>query len=151
MLVGTIIAWANPLPPSKYIFCDGTVYPVGDYPVLAALLGAAFGGDGVTTFGVPDLRGRCVIGSGTGPGLSPRAFSLLDGEENHQLSEAELAAHSHDYTKADGTVQVTNDPEQIGVLQTSSGDSTQASGGDSPHNNMQPFCVLSYVIYTGQV
>jgi microcystin-dependent protein len=94
---GTVHDFAGPLTavPVGYLGCDGTIYNISQYPTLGALLGATFGGDGTTTFAVPDCRSRSSIGSGQGTGLTNRVLGANGGEETHVLSVAELANHAH--------------------------------------------------------
>ena len=96
-LLGTIFPYATTLPPDGALPCDGTHYLKADYPLLAAALNTAFNVDS-THFRVPDLRGRTIIGVGTGSGLSAYAVDANGGQESHALSTGELASHSHGVT-----------------------------------------------------
>ena len=98
MLVGTVFAYASLTPPTGCLLCDGTPASRATYPDLWNLLGTTYGaGDGSTTFGIPDLRSRMIIGAGAAAsgGLTPRALASTGGEEKHVLLLAELAAHTH--------------------------------------------------------
>ena len=78
--------WAN---------CDGQLLQISQYSALFALLGTTYGGDGRTTFALPDLRGRVAIHTGTGPGLSPRSMGQRSGTEYNYLTVNQLPAHNH--------------------------------------------------------
>lgn len=99
--IGTIILYvAGGTPPAGWMNCDGSLISPLVYPTLFALIGTTYGGDGVTTFGLPDLRGRTAVGLGQGTGLTNRALAAYGGEEAHILSIAELAAHNHTASQA---------------------------------------------------
>ena len=93
--VGQIIAWSNPEIPKGWAACNGQLLPIGSWQSLWMLLGTTYGGDGRTTFALPDLRGRMPIGAGEGPGLSSRLRGAKEGYEYHTLTTAELPPHSH--------------------------------------------------------
>lgn len=93
---GAILDFAGATAPTGFLFCDGSAVSRTTYAALFAVLGTTWGaGDGSTTFNVPDLRGRSTIGVGQGSGLTNRVLAAIGGEENHVLSIAELAAHTH--------------------------------------------------------
>lgn len=144
-MIGYIMAYATESPPANVLPCDGQSYLRADYPELFAVLSSAFIVDG-DTFVVPDLRGRTVIGSGSGSGLTSRSTGDSLGEENHQLSENELASHSHTIGYTITTLVL--EPGEvtaltpIPLLTQFTGD----TGGDVPHNNMQPSYALNYGI-----
>lgn len=92
---GQIIAWSNPEIPKGWMICAGQILPIGQWPNLWGLFGTTYGGDGRTTFALPDLRGRMPIGAGEGPGLSSRPRGSEEGYEYHTLTTAELPSHSH--------------------------------------------------------
>lgn len=148
MPIGATIPFAGSAAPTGYLVCDGAEVNRTTYAALFAIIGTTWGvGNGTTTFNVPDLRGRTVIGVGTGAGLTARALAALVGEENHQLSIAELAAHDHTYynesvnqTVAGGALGAAYSTE---TLQTSS-----STGSDTPHNTMQPSAALNWIIKT---
>lgn len=76
-------------------FCNGQLLPIGEYPALFSLMGTAFGGDGRTTFGLPDMRGRIPLHPGRGPGLSWRRWGEIGGSETATLGIAHLPQHLH--------------------------------------------------------
>jgi Phage Tail Collar Domain len=91
---GIIMPFGGSAAPSGFLICDGTSYPTASYPNLFAVLGYTYGGSG-PNFSVPDMRGRVAVGAGQGTGLTNRTLGGTIGEENHALSLAELAAHTH--------------------------------------------------------
>lgn len=94
--VGAIIAWPAVAAPANHMICDGSAVSRTLYPALFSAIGTQYGsGDGSTTFNLPDLRSRMIVGYGQGGGLSNRALAAIGGEENHVLSTAELAIHAH--------------------------------------------------------
>ena len=79
---GLIVAFAGDFEPVGWVTCDGRLLPIRDHLSLFALLGTLYGGDGRTTFGIPDLRGRVPMGEGSGPGLTPRRLGEKTGAES---------------------------------------------------------------------
>jgi microcystin-dependent protein len=102
--VGEICTFAFDFCPRGFLRADGTLYPVGQHSALFSLLGTNFGGNGSTTFGVPDLRGRVMVGTGFGPGLTPVAIGQQDGQESTMLTAANVAPHTHGASFTGGTV-----------------------------------------------
>lgn len=148
-------------PPKGWAFCNGQLLPINQNQALFALLGTTYGGNGQTTFALPDLRGRVPVHSGNGVLLGERG-----GAEAHTLSISELAAHSHGVSAsseiADRRETVSNGglttPNYWAVTATSTyhksrgssvglhPDIITATGGSQPHNNMQPYLTLNYCI-----
>lgn len=81
--------------PAGWALCDGTLLPIAQYQALFALLGVTFGGNGTTTFGLPDLRGRSPVGMGTGPNLATITQGELSGTENVTISTPQMPNHTH--------------------------------------------------------
>lgn len=96
--IGTILPWAPNFAPQNWALCNGQLLPISNYQALFSIIGTAYGGDGRTSFGLPDLRGRMPIGMGQGPGLTPRAIGQQFGHETTQLQQQNLPAHSHTLT-----------------------------------------------------
>lgn len=162
-LTGTILPTVATSAPAGWLLCDGSAVSRTDYANLFNLVGTTFGaGNGSTTFNLPDLRGRSIIGVGQGSGLSNRTRGQTGGAEAHTMSEAEMPLHGHPFratyvTASSAAVQTTG-----GFLTNNGSASTQAaftgtpantqgqqiggSGGNAAHNNMQPFMALSYII-----
>ena len=93
--VGQIQAFGFNFAPRGWSQCNGQLLPISQYTAVFSLLGTTFGGDGRTTFGLPDLRGRSIVGMGNGPGLSNITWGERGGEENHTLTVAQMPSHTH--------------------------------------------------------
>src|SRR5690554_4668029 len=166
--LGQIIMVGFNFAPRGWAFCDGRLLPIAQNAALFSLLGTTYGGDGRTTFALPDLRGRAAIGMGQGPGLSQRAQGEMSGAENVTLLHTQMPAHTHSLmaSTADGT---TNAPVEAVIavnkvpvdrsnvvngnafVQSSpntvmNSQSIGAAGGNQPHNNMQPYLAVNYLI-----
>ena len=145
-------------PPKGWAFCNGQLLPINQNQALFALLGTTFGGNGQTTFALPDLRGRTPIHVGSGHTLGERG-----GEQAHTLSIAELPQHTH-FFNASGNQATTNNPAAQGGpwgLAASAGSQLYGApgnlvamdpraisnvGGSQAHLNMQPFLTLTFCI-----
>lgn len=103
--IGEISLVAFPFAPAGWAPCDGRLLPLQQYTALYSLLGTVFGGDGVSTFGLPDLRGRAAISAGQGLHLSNIDFGEYLGAENAVLLQRHLPAHTHDATFASAGVR----------------------------------------------
>jgi len=93
--VGQIILVGFNFAPAGWFPCDGRLLPIAQFDVLFTLIGTTYGGDGNTTFALPDLRGRVPIGQGTGAGLTPRTIGESAGAETVTLSGTQLPPHTH--------------------------------------------------------
>jgi len=144
-MIGMIFPFVTESPPPNVLTCDGSQYLRVDYPELYAVLDTVFIVD-ADNFIVPDLRGRTVISAGAGSGLTNRNVGATGGEENHQLTESELASHSHTIPLTATTLAL--EPGEVTVLTPIPilTQNTGNTGGNSPHNNMQPFFALNYGI-----
>jgi microcystin-dependent protein len=151
--VGMLGYFSAAAAPAGWLLCDGSAVSRTTFAALFAYQGIVWGaGNGTTTFNVPDIRGRTLIGAGTGAGLSNRQVAGLMGEENHLLTVAELAAHSH--VSPDGFGFVTtgglsvNLAGGVATAQSYSGNTTQSAGGNGAHNTMQPSAVGTCCVKT---
>lgn len=157
--IGLILPFGGIALPANMLPCDGASYLRSDYPALFAVLGVLWGSADSSHFNVPDLRGRTPIDLGSGPGLTPRTITDQGGEETHQLTVAELAAHSHvdaghSHFYGGTILSSTVVPPPLDGLSpnplspnTATGNANiQNTGSDTPHNNMQPFTVINYGI-----
>ena len=150
-LTGTI--WMFPgTVPTGWLACDGTSYLRADYPDLFAALGGAaspWGRPDGTHFNVPDLRGRQIIGVGTGSGLTARARAASLGVETHPLITAELGSHFHMMQRW-STGPAAGVPGDLAATDFNATPAdtmnTDPQGGGSAHQNMNPFAVLNVAI-----
>ncbi|HYG15940.1 MAG TPA: tail fiber protein [Bacteroidia bacterium] len=94
-VLGEIRAFAGTFAPRGWHFCDGSSLPISQYDTMYALLGTTYGGDGVQTFNLPDLRGRRAIHAGQGPGLPMHTLGEMAGVEGRTITPAQMPAHTH--------------------------------------------------------
>ncbi|MBD8890936.1 phage tail protein [Roseibium litorale] len=157
--VGEIRMFAGNFAPRGWAFCDGQLLAVSQNDALFSLLGTVYGGDGRTTFGLPDMRGRIPIHQGTGPGLSPRRLGSKSGSETVTLTVNQLPSHSHDFSAS--TALAEEDSPADRVLARVSGynlynKDTQTTslntasieniGGSRSHTNMMPSICVSFIM-----
>lgn len=93
--IGEIRLFAGNFAPRGWFFCDGTEYSIATYSTLFSILGTTYGGNGQTTFGVPDLRGRVAVGTGQGPGLQNITLGQEGGTETVTMTTSQMPAHTH--------------------------------------------------------
>jgi microcystin-dependent protein len=176
--IGQIICVGFNFAPPGWAQCNGQLLSIAQNSALFALLGTTYGGDGRTTFGLPDLRGRAPIGVGQGQGLSNYTQGQMGGTENVTLTAAQIPSHTHATT-----VAVTVNAGAGGTLGSAAGGKALASeaprvpapptiytdapngatlrpdaatatatvaavGGNQPHPIMQPYTVMFYIIAT---
>lgn len=156
--IGTIMAFGFNFPPVGWVLCDGSLLPISQYDALYALIGTTYGGDGVNTFGVPDLRGRSPLSMGQGPGLSNYVQGQLSGTESVTLLPSQMPAHTHTLMATTAPAS-TNNPNGA-VLATAEvwtdiapdsnmlGTAVSLVGGNQPHENRQPFLVVNFCMAT---
>jgi len=144
-MIGTIFAYVTSSPPEGSLACDGATYLKSDYPLLYDALDSAFIVSG-TQFRTPDLRGRSVIGTGAGSGLTARTIDQSGGEETHSLNSGEMPTHAH---AINGTaiLYTPGAAPAAGLSVTPPIAATNNSGGGGAHNNMQPWRALNYGIW----
>ena len=104
--VGEIRMFAGNFAPRSWALCDGQLLQVSQNDALFSLQGTIYGGDGRTTFGLPDLRGRIPIHQGTGPGLNQRRLGSKGGEERVTLTASQLGSHRHSWSASDDPAEV---------------------------------------------
>lgn len=157
--IGEIRMFAGTFAPRGWALCDGQLLAVSQNDALFSLFGTIYGGDGRTTFGLPDLRGRVPLHQGSGPGLSPRQIGSKGGAENVTLTINELPSHTHpmqateepaDSPQPDGrlparstTVDLYINDDPTVNLETSS---TTSAGGSQSHANMMPFLCVNFIV-----
>lgn len=152
--------FAGNFAPQGWAKCDGQLLPIIQNTALFSLLGTTYGGDGKSTFGLPDLRGRASMHTGMGPGLTERHLGNSGGTEIVTLSQSQLPQHAHTLFSMSaagtgatlqgsvlaGSAEDTYAPAGNRTLTAMSGNAIGAAGGGSAHNNMQPFLVLNFII-----
>jgi microcystin-dependent protein len=159
---GTVVDFAGSTAPANWHLCDGSSQSTtGTFAALFAVISYTFGGSGAN-FNMPDLRSRVSVGAGQGASLSNRLLAAIGGEENHALSIAELASHTHSITdtghnhflgtaqgtSAGGGVQIGGN-QAAGALTSANATGitgTNAAGSGTGHNTMPPFLVLNKII-----
>jgi len=147
--VGTIIPYAGATIPSNYMKCEGQELSRIEYDILFSAIGTTYGaGNGTTTFNLPNLKGRVIMGIDSND-TDFDALGETGGEKTHTLTVGEMPSHNHDI----GWAQTTNltDPGQQGIPGQAPNNwvdswKTFSTGGGQPHNNLQPYIVLNYII-----
>jgi microcystin-dependent protein len=161
--------------PRGWAFCAGQILPIAQNTALFSLLGTTYGGNGQTTFALPDLRSRAALGMGQGNGLTDYVEGEQIGEENVTILSTTMAAHSHTpYTRIlAGTASSHNVPQagdyltRFNASATANGQTWNTpplenattlhptflgfNGGNQPHNNIQPTLAINYCIATGGI
>ena len=157
--VGEIRMFAGNFAPRGWAFCDGQLLAVNQNDALFSLLGTIYGGDGRTTFGLPDMRGRVPLHAGSGPGLSPRRLGAKLGAETETLTVNQLPSHTHAFT-ANTSSGTDNNPSGKLVAESPSLDlyaeidatapmassAITATGGSRSHTNIMPFLCVNFII-----
>lgn len=160
--VGEIRMFAGNFAPRGWAFCDGQLLAVSQNDALFSLLGTIYGGDGRTTFGLPDMRGRLPIHAGHGPGLSERRLGAKGGAENVTLTVNQMATHSHKVV-ASGATGTERSPQSNTLAKVTAGNlyrvgqpglplqsmATSAIGqigGSRSHTNLMPYLCVHFII-----
>jgi microcystin-dependent protein len=158
MPTATVLPYAGSTAPTGYLVCAGQSVLIADYGDLYGVIGITYGGSG-SSFNLPDLRGRVIAGQddmgGTSAnrltnqsgGLNGDTLGAAGGSETHTLTEAQMPSHTHD----SGTITEYGPFIESGDASggtTPQGLTTLATGGDQPHNNVQPTIILNYIIKT---
>jgi microcystin-dependent protein len=160
--LGEVRLFAGNFAPVGWNFCDGTLLPIATYDALFNLLGTTYGGDGVTNFAVPDLRGRVPMGQGSGPGLSPRTIGQSFGAETITLTAQQIPTHNHSFVASTVAASSPNPGAALfanvgqDTLYVTSPSSPQPkalsqqtvvnAGGSQPHNNIMSSVGMNYII-----
>jgi microcystin-dependent protein len=164
--IGSVILFAGNFAPRGWALCQGQLLPIAQNTALFSILGTTYGGNGQTTFALPDLRGRVPVGQGQGPGLSNWTLGESNGTEAVTLLSTEMPAHNHvvqvstgeadTATASNNYLATTNamfgaDPIAVNTYNGSPGgtlavNTIGATGGNQPHANLQPSLCLNYII-----
>ena len=174
-MIGEVRMFAGSYAPRSWAFCDGQLLPIASNSALFSILGVTYGGDGRSTFALPDLRGRVPVGSGNGPGLSSYKEGERGGIEQVILNTTEIPSHTHAASgtiKASSVAGTTNAPAEAvlanGVVPIDRSTTADAkiygkvadqsmanngvevtignTGGNLSHENRQPFLSIYYII-----
>jgi microcystin-dependent protein len=151
VFLGSLLLVPYNFEPKGWAFCDGRLLPIAQYTALFSLLGTTYGGDGVRTFALPDLRGRVPNSSGQGPGLSFYNLGQIGGTENTTLLLSNMPAHNHLMNTVSSPGTSSHPPNQLLASSTSgsiygnpaSADSTLAASAISSAGNSVPVSILS--------
>lgn len=157
--VGEIRMFAGNFAPRGWAFCDGQLLAVSQNDALFSLFGTIYGGDGRTTFGLPDLRGRIPIHPGSGPGLSPRQLGARGGAENATLTVNQLPSHTHGLqassnagTDANPAGKVLGASPSVRLYRpvaasvNMNASAITSVGGSQQHTNVMPFLCINFIV-----
>ncbi len=154
--IAEIIMFGGNFAPRGWAFCSGQLLSIAQNTALFSLVGTTYGGDGQTTFALPDLRGRVPIHPGQGPGLSPYSLGQQGGVENVTLTLNQIPAHNHSMNANSGAAADTLPNGNVlseGGIYTNAVPNAQLNpaaignaGGSQPHPNMQPYTCINYII-----
>lgn len=163
--IGEIRLFAGNFAPNGWALCDGQLLAIASNAALFSILGTTYGGNGQTTFALPDLRGRMPMHPGQGPGLTPRTLGELGGEESVTLLANQMPAHTHvlNASNAQGAgdsptnslLAQSYDQNNSNPISTYAGGapnttlnpaSVGLAGGSQPHDNLPPFGCINFII-----
>jgi microcystin-dependent protein len=158
--VAEIRIFASNFAPTGWAYCNGQLMPIAPNTALFSLLGTTYGGDGETTFALPDLQGRAPMFHGQGAGLSPRTIGEMGGAPSIALLQSEMPSHTHAIQASDSAGNQVGptgnawaragaaDGQQMYAASANTNMSPLALSvtGQGPHNNMPPYLVLNFVI-----
>ncbi|PZD94524.1 phage tail protein [Paenibacillus sambharensis] len=160
--VAEIRIFAGNFAPSGWAFCNGQIMPISQNTALFSLLGTTYGGNGMTTFALPNLQGRAPMHPGQGAGLTERTLGEQGGTESVQLLESEMPFHVHNLQFGNGGAPQSNPQDALpsptagrrgGLLYSPGPGSVMmnstvlgVAGAGAPHTNMQPYVAVNYII-----
>lgn len=151
--------FAGNFAPAGWQFCEGQLLPISENETLFQLIGTTYGGDGQSTFALPDLRGRVPIHNGTGPSGTNHVLAESGGVEEVTLTVQQIPAHSHPVLASDAPGVAASPDNHVLAASGSVGiyledapntnahvSSIGAAGGSQPHTNFQPYLCVSFII-----
>jgi microcystin-dependent protein len=149
-------------PPTGWAFCNGQLLPISQNTALFSLLGTYYGGDGKSTFALPNIQGNMVLGQGQGQGLSDYFLGQESGAPFVTLLQSEIPVHNHLVEAVPDPADQTTPQNNRSLARSKPGNvyqsttnqnivtmdpnSTSVAGGSQPHNNQQPFLVMNFII-----
>lgn len=156
--IGQILMFGGNFAPRGWAFCNGQLLAISSNEALFSLVGTIYGGDGRTTFGLPDLRGRVAMHAGNGPGLTTRRLGEKSGVEQVILNLNQIPSHNHNVSVGVSTA-TGEESDPTTILSSHAGafneDPSGANlggvnqvnaGGNQPHTNLQPYLCVNYII-----
>lgn len=154
--IGDITMFGSNFAPRGWAFCNGQLLSVSQYTALFSILGTTYGGDGRTTFGLPDLRGRAPMHPGRGPGLRPYKLGEKGGSEQNKLTTNQLPSHNHGVRASEeansddpnGNYIAGTGTQAFGTTSDVNMNNTEITntGASQPINNMQPYQCINFII-----
>ncbi len=160
--VGEITILGCNFAPRGTAFCNGQLMPISQNTALFSLLGTSYGGNGTTTFGLPNLQGRAMLGIGNGPGLTPRVWGETGGEANTTLFVNQMPVHNHaalgkvggnnatptglTWANTSGRPAPNQFANAAGTPQNFNATALSPTGGSLPHNNLMPYLTVNFCI-----
>lgn len=157
--IGEIRMFAGNFAPRGWALCNGALMSIAQNTALFSILGTTFGGNGQTTFALPDLQGRVPMHWGSGPGLPNVALGQMAGEVSHTLITSEMPMHTHPASGTNndadngrpggGVLAINASPNYTAAHQPDAPMNPAmigAAGGNQPHNNMQPYTAITFII-----
>lgn len=159
--IGEVRLFAGNYAPQGWALCDGALQSISENEALFALIGTTYGGDGQSTFALPDMRGRLPLHQGTGPGLTTRVMAEMLGSEAVTVLDTQMPAHLHPVVASatDATASIPTNAIPAGqpgdtlylsnpsVAAVSMSNRTlQPAGGSLPHDNTMPFVCVNFII-----
>lgn len=159
--VAEIRIFAGNFAPNGWAFCDGQLLPISQNTALFSLLGTVYGGNGQSTFALPNLQGSAPMQPGNGPGLTPRQLGERGGTETVTLTETQIPNHSHTLRAAPDPGDLNAPTPDRSIARSAGGfayrqtpgsmvplaeSSSQPAGGSQGHNNMHPYLTMHFII-----
>lgn len=160
-----IVAFGGNFAPRGWALCQGQLLSIASNTALFSILGTTYGGNGQTTFALPDLRGRAIVGQGQGPGLAPYSLGEMAGVESTTLTTTQMPAHTHLVSAQATAASVPSPsgaflaeigagkaatslygPANAGTAVTMATSMISQAGGSQPFSVLNPFTVINYII-----